>query len=303
MQKNWKWIVVLALSAYVILLWVWTLFGFSTEIEICEPANGVNNCSSHYVLVSIIRWVLFQLDRHGILISAIATVFIARFTWTLWRSTEKMWEASQRQIGISDAANKLNREHFILGERPWIKPEIIIAGPLRFERGNASIKLEVKTTNVGKTPAFKVHPFIWSHECGFDLGVIDLHRRYSKTIRNLPMSEADSGRVLFPDETETFCDESTVARWGPQQINLAKAASPDEVNFFAPGIIVCIDYASVLRDVHYQTTRIYILMQTIPLSNVVPVLPKVMGYLSLNRPEIPANELVLLPHPQGSITT
>lgn len=87
----------------ILLLW-WASFGYPIEITVCEPANGSDKCSAHYVPVGIIRWVLFQLDRYGVLLTAIFTAFIAWFTWTLRESTEKMWGETRKAANAAEKA-------------------------------------------------------------------------------------------------------------------------------------------------------------------------------------------------------
>lgn len=242
---------------------------------------------------------------------AVFTLALVIFTFVLAVSTIGLWivtwRAGVRQskdmlgaIAAAEAANKLNREHFILGERPWLKPEIKIASPLYFDGKSATITLEVTVKNVGRTPAFKVHPFVWVHYDGTGLGPIELHRQYSQNIKKFPMREADSGRVLFPGESDVLNKAQTFARWDWQQIELAKAKGSIDENYFAPGIVVCIDYASVLRDVHYQTTRIFVLFRAIQEAKGIA---NAWGSFKLDQAAIPESELFLAPHPIGSITT
>jgi hypothetical protein len=87
-----------AVGAFAVLFLAWASLGYPTEITICEVANGTEKCGSHYVPVGIVRWVLFQLDRYGVLLTAIFTAFIAWFTLTLRRSTDKLWDAGERQL-------------------------------------------------------------------------------------------------------------------------------------------------------------------------------------------------------------
>ena len=46
------------------------------------------------------------LDVYEVAVTATATAFIAWFTWTLKRSTDRLWQASKDQLEASDAASK-----------------------------------------------------------------------------------------------------------------------------------------------------------------------------------------------------
>lgn len=91
-----------AVVTFAILFLAWGLSGYPTKITVCEVANGAEKCEQHYVPIGIIRWVLFQLDRYGVLLTAIFTGFIAWFTWTLRQSTEKMWVETKKAADAAD---------------------------------------------------------------------------------------------------------------------------------------------------------------------------------------------------------
>src|SRR5713101_7242925 len=105
------------IAACTALLWILASYGYPTQIEICEPSGGTEKCSYHYIPVGIIRWVLLQLDRYGVLITAVATVFIAWFTWTLRRSTEKLWLAPLVKLFfLSDPGSSLTTLILTIGK-------------------------------------------------------------------------------------------------------------------------------------------------------------------------------------------
>jgi hypothetical protein len=93
--------VVAVLCIYVIALWTWTLFGFSTQASICDPPSGAQNCTSHNILVTLILYAVYELSSYGVLITALATIAIAYFTLTLKRSTDKLWEAADQQFKLA----------------------------------------------------------------------------------------------------------------------------------------------------------------------------------------------------------
>ena len=48
---------------------------------------------------------LFRIDDYSALISALATIAIAVFTFTLWKSTDKLWKASDDQFRLAKETN------------------------------------------------------------------------------------------------------------------------------------------------------------------------------------------------------
>lgn len=70
--------------------------------QICEPAGEakVAICTSHQLLPFIVFEVAQFLDKMGGAITAVATIAIAIFTFTLKRATDKLWEAGERQLNL-----------------------------------------------------------------------------------------------------------------------------------------------------------------------------------------------------------
>ncbi|UFW43043.1 hypothetical protein [Bradyrhizobium sp. WSM471] len=70
--------------------------------QICEPAGEakVANCTSYQLLPFIVFEVAQFLDKMGGAITAVATIAIAIFTFTLKRATDKLWEAGERQLHL-----------------------------------------------------------------------------------------------------------------------------------------------------------------------------------------------------------
>jgi hypothetical protein len=94
---------------------------FPTQINYCsdQQANH-NNCPGHYLVSIPLIWIADHLEAVAAILTAVATAFIARFTWTLWQSSEKMWEATKES---ADAA-KLNAEALIDIERAHLSAVI-----------------------------------------------------------------------------------------------------------------------------------------------------------------------------------
>jgi len=71
----------------------------ASHYEVCEISKeGAKECTSNGIIGLTFRKIGSSLDIFGALITAIATIFIARFTFTLKQSTDRLWDAGERQI-------------------------------------------------------------------------------------------------------------------------------------------------------------------------------------------------------------
>jgi hypothetical protein len=87
----------------VALLVIGSLMFSPLKAHKCEDATQTDkeNCPSYnVVLVSV--WKIGELLQDSTFITALATVFIAGFTATLWRSNEKMWKLTRRSVEIAE---------------------------------------------------------------------------------------------------------------------------------------------------------------------------------------------------------
>lgn len=70
--------------------------------QICEPGGEAKaaNCTSYQLLPYIVLEAAQFLDKMGGAITAVATIAIAIFTFTLKRATDKLWDAGERQLNL-----------------------------------------------------------------------------------------------------------------------------------------------------------------------------------------------------------
>jgi hypothetical protein len=155
---------------------------FSAHYEVCETTKeGAKDCASYGVLSYALHEVGAALDSYNGLITAMATAFIAWFTLSLRRSTDKLWDAGERQLKLladtsaaqsrdmqesikvaSDYARAATRaaeaadKALILNERAWIDFELTIIGPLSFTAEGCDIELKATLKNIGRKPAIGV---------------------------------------------------------------------------------------------------------------------------------------------------
>src|SRR5579872_4213044 len=81
----------------------------ASHYEICEVTKegaeqATKSCASYNIISFAFRELGARLDIVSALITAVATAFIARYTFTLKRSTDKLWDAAQDQARITENA-------------------------------------------------------------------------------------------------------------------------------------------------------------------------------------------------------
>jgi hypothetical protein len=77
-----------------------------------------------------------------------AALFFA--TWRLWLSTNKLWEAGEKQLGIATHT-------MVAGQRAWLRIDVTASGnPIRFTENDISTYLKIRIINVGTSPAMHI---------------------------------------------------------------------------------------------------------------------------------------------------
>jgi hypothetical protein len=108
----------------------------------CESTyqNDKYGCASYEILSSILSF----LEAHNALITAIATGFIALFTFTLRRSTDNLWDASRQQLDHARIA-------FLSSLRPRMRVKHIwFTGELGDIWKGAPIEVRIDAVNSGE---------------------------------------------------------------------------------------------------------------------------------------------------------
>jgi hypothetical protein len=132
----------------------------SATYQICDPSQYADkdHCTPHHLLYVVLWYGGYIINAATI--TAVATGFIAWFTWTLRQSTEKMWSATQ----IAAAAAQKSAEVLPVIEGAYVYPDILaenIASNLQnLEHPmivNRVLRLEFQFKNFGKTPAILHH--------------------------------------------------------------------------------------------------------------------------------------------------
>jgi hypothetical protein len=123
--------------------------------EICEQTkSGQEHCAVYNLSVYFLFKIGGFLNDSAVVISAIATAFIAWFTWTLWQSNEKMWSATKVSADAAKKSAEVAERALTLADRPWVDFKIDIMGPLKFDDiQGCSVEVKLMLLNIGRSPA------------------------------------------------------------------------------------------------------------------------------------------------------
>ena len=117
-----------------------------------QHAAEENPATFGTVVTAYVRCSGRFIDRHDASITALATIIIAAFTFTLWVSNEKMWSATEKTV-------ELTRQSLIASQRAWLTVEIsLIDGQKQiiFGKDGAVLPIRIDMKNIGTAPAIKV---------------------------------------------------------------------------------------------------------------------------------------------------
>ena len=126
------------------------------------------------------------------LISALATVAIAGFAWTLWQSSEKSWRVARHSADVAERA-------LVASRRAWLSIENLkIIHPTEITEGGARIRVSFTVKNFGQTPAIGVwlnaaHWFYSGPET-----YVSASEKFVAGMRNV--AAGIFGPIMFPNE-------------------------------------------------------------------------------------------------------
>lgn len=139
--------------------------------EICREAEKAQQeCAAYSLVLFLIIKIGKILDALGVAVTALATIAIAWFTLSLRRSTDKLWEAGERQIGIAAQMAELTRQQVaIASSQTDIQIKQHAVGRLQFlaahrpllrvryfkqtSDGDEAIRVAFTIVNIGTGPA------------------------------------------------------------------------------------------------------------------------------------------------------
>jgi hypothetical protein len=233
---------VIPVASYVLLFWWWASLGYPTETQICNPPGSTENCESHNVLFAFAIAALDKFNFYSALITALATGAIGYFTFTLKRSTDRLWEAGERQLTAT--------------QRPWVKVDSITpVSDLVFVHGEGRVDLRVIVSNKGNSPGLRVRvntKLVASNQ----ISLLQEQAEFSAAHRVSPgPNELRPELTSWPEETITFgvtawLNSIDMARFRPLADN-----APFPITLLA--IVGCITYEFSFADGFHQTGLIY----------------------------------------------
>jgi hypothetical protein len=195
--------------------------------------------------------------------------------WTGWLSVAGIFAAYFAWRTLSAISGQL--EQMKVDQRPWIPPNLAIAGPLVFNDAGASLPIYGDFENTGKSPAVSVRVAIFLF---FGIGHTD-NRESQRTRCDAQryVERPSSGPVVFPGDTHFWLSSPGAPRRG-------MIISNDGAAF--PSVLGCIIYYSTFDETQHQTRFIYRLRET-----------GAANYLFTNHGNIPADRLSWYPEQLG----
>ncbi len=188
------------------------------------------------------------------------TLGLLIFTGLLWRSTEKLWVASEKQFGllaetsasqsrdmqesIKAATHHARAVHrsaeiaertLIWNDRAWIDFKIKIVGPPVFRADGCDIHLAASLKNVGRTPALQIYSDYRT------FSVLDNAKKRLDELKQKAKhltASTSYGPTLFPDGIiEEPCRSFEISR-----SDVKKSAELDEKHEFVLYVVGCTYY-------------------------------------------------------------
>jgi hypothetical protein len=149
--------------ALAVLFFAGILTLYPIETEYCHESRNPprKECANYHVaLVSLWRVGEILHTYHGLL-TALATLAVAVFTWTLWRSSEKMWRvtkasadaaaksaaAAERTVGQMEKAAQQQMHNTRMEAGAWI-----FGSPWWGDINTTNGKVHMLASNHGRTP-------------------------------------------------------------------------------------------------------------------------------------------------------
>ena len=118
--------------------------------------SGNQSCATvHEAIFRFLRFIWVNANHDNI--NAFAAVAVAVFTFTLWRSTLKLWEAGEKQIAVANVGIEVARRTYITEHRTWVKVIPTEIGPVTFDSDRIIVNITGEAENIGGSPAVAVN--------------------------------------------------------------------------------------------------------------------------------------------------
>lgn len=147
----------LATFALFIIAVLFFLFAISLFVpiygEICAKDEYTNTkeCTPYHIALVALWHILKATNDWSAAITALATLAIGAFTLQLKRSTDKLFDAGEKQRIVSEAANAIARETGHAQVRAYLT-----CSAAKYRIYGTTIFIDIALTNVGQSPARSV---------------------------------------------------------------------------------------------------------------------------------------------------
>jgi hypothetical protein len=216
-------------SVFVFYVWLF-LYSIPVTAKICEQSatNDEQHCATYRVPSFLFIEATKIANDYGAAITALATIAIAAFTWTLKRSTDRLWDAGERQLDhLEDSAERQLRAYIHVASTRVEKVD---------QPNDRSVTIAVK--NYGRTPALMVR-----FRAGESV-------REWPLATNLPLpGDIQTGIEPLPPARESYMNipVSLLSPWEEGELKGGRAG------IYAWGRI---DYLDVFQRPHWTTFRL-----------------------------------------------
>jgi hypothetical protein len=184
------------------------------QVDVCSPDEhgSAQNCGKYQIALAVLLKagpVIWKIETW----TALATIAIAYFTFTLKRATDNLWDASKTQHWLDEDTAKRQLRAYLGIQGGWIR--------LRNEGEQLFVDATVLLENWGQTPAynFRTSIDIEVHPTGSvpftDSGPLPLGTRAHSIIG--PRSPTETGRaspISADDLTSIRTGIKTIFVWG-----------------------------------------------------------------------------------------
>jgi hypothetical protein len=140
---------------------------------------------------------------------------------------------------------EISRAAINAAQRPWVSVDVRIAGPLVFNSDGATLTLESRIKNFGRTPAINARVFAY-------MSLLNSDNLFSECDKQRNRGTKMFGELLFPNEASNNNNSVYVSE---HDLDVAEQASKDK--YLSITIFGCVDYVSTLDTLHHQSRFLY----------------------------------------------
>ena len=204
-----------------------------------------------------------------------------------------------KQVETANLFNQQNMNSFVATQRPWIPPNVQVAGPLTWGPNGATITLRFVLQNIGLTPAMNVFVYFELYPMGADFPrPVEKQKSISDRMRQSAGTQP-IGYTIFPGKTLQVNSSKSISRDDIKRIAVwIKKTHGDATISFIPVIVGAISYRFASGGEEHQTGFIFHLGQVDPKnSSLFP------SSIYPEKGDVPASLLRLIPDASGSGVT